>query len=128
MENRLSSPALVTDADVEDYITRRGRGWVCEAEQHIVGFAIVSVPDNNVWALFIHPDSEGKGIGRILHDVMINWYFEQTDKPIWLSTTPGTRAEKFYRIAGWRENGIYGKGEIKFEMTKEEWDRHRAVS
>jgi len=29
-ENRLSDQALVPDRDVEDYITRRGRGWVCE--------------------------------------------------------------------------------------------------
>jgi hypothetical protein len=40
---------------------------------------------------------------------------------VWLSTSPGTRAEEFYRKAGWRENGIYGKREIKFEMTKQEW-------
>jgi hypothetical protein len=43
---------------------------------------------------------------------------------VWLSTSPGTRAEQFYRKAGWKETGIYGKGEIKFEMTKEEFLNH----
>ena len=120
-ENQLSDPKLVTDFDVEDYITRRGKGWVCEADKNLVGFAIVSIMDYNVWALFIHPNYEGKGIGRILHDKMIDWYFSITSETIWLSTAPGTRAELFYRLAGWEEKGSTGKGEMKFEMTKKNW-------
>lgn len=120
-ENPLSDPALVPDKDVEDYITRRGRGWVCEMNNTIVGFAIVSVADHNVWALFIQPGFEGKGIGRRLHDEMIDWYFNQTAETTWLGTAPGTRAEAFYRKAGWKEVGTHGKGEIKFEMTPEVW-------
>jgi len=120
-ENMLSDPALVPDADVEDYITRRGRGWVCEMNGGITGFSIVSVIDKNVWALFVHPAHDKKGIGRRLHDIMMEWYFEQTDETIWLSTSPGTRAEAFYRKAGWVETGMYGKGEIKFEMTAGKW-------
>ena len=120
-ENRLSDPALVPDGDVEDYITSRGRGWVCEFNGQIVGFAIADLVDNNIWALFIHPDFEKLGIGKKLHDEMINWYFSQTDKTVWLGTSPKTRAELFYRKAGWKEVGVHGKGEIKFEMTKDEW-------
>lgn len=120
-ENTLSNPALVTDADAEDYIINRGKGWVCEIENVIVGFSIVDLVDHNIWALFVHPDAEARGIGKQLHELMMNWYFSQTGKTVWLSTTPGTRAETFYRKQGWREVGIYGKDEIKFEMRKEEW-------
>ena len=120
-ENQLSDPALVPDSDVQDYITRRGRGWVCEINGQIVGFAIADLVDNNIWALFIHPDFEKLGIGKKLHDEMMNWYFLQTDKTVWLGTSPKTRAELFYRKAGWKEVGVHGKGEIKFEMTKDEW-------
>jgi len=120
-ENRLSDPALVPDSDVQDYITRRGRGWICEINGQIVGFAIADLVDNNIWALFIHPDFEKLGIGKRLHDEMMNWYFSQTDKTVWLGTSPKTRAEFFYRKKGWKETGIHGKGEIKFEMTKDEW-------
>jgi len=120
-ENRLSDPALVPDSDAENYITRRGRGWVCEINGQIVGFAIADLVDNNIWALFIHPDFEKLGIGKKLHDKMMNWYFSQTDKTVWLGTSPKTRAELFYRKAGWKEVGVHGKGEIKFEMTKDEW-------
>ena len=120
-ENQLSDPSLVPDRDVEDFITRRGRGWVCELNEQIVGFAIADLVDNNIWALFIHPDFERMGIGKKLHHEMLNWYFSQTDKTVWLGTSPKTRAELFYRKAGWKEVGLHGKGEIKFEMTKNEW-------
>ena len=120
-ENRLSDPSIVPDQDVEDYMIRRGKGWVCENQTGLLGFAIADLVEHNIWALFVHPDHEGKGVGKVLHDAMMNWYFKTTDHPVWLGTAPGTRAEKFYRKAGWRENGMHGKGEIKFEMTKDEW-------
>lgn len=120
-ENVLSDPGLVPDSDVLDYITRRGKGWVCEADERIVGFAIADLLATNVWALFIQPEYEGKGIGQKLHQLMLDWYFSQTDKTVWLSTAPRSRADGFYRKAGWTETGVYGKGETKFEMTKESW-------
>lgn len=121
MENRLSNPALVSDSDVEDYITNRGRGWVAEVDGAIVGFAIADLKDANIWALFIHPNYEGRGVGKQLHHTMLDWYFANTDQTVWLSTSPTTRAEGFYRRAGWREVGTHGKGEIKFEMTLADW-------
>lgn len=120
-ENMLSNPGLVTDKDCVDYLTLRGKGWVCEKDGIIIGFAIADLIDNNIWALFIHPDYDKQGIGKQLHGMMLNWYFEQQKPMVWLSTSPGTRAEKFYRMQGWKEVGLYGKGEIKFEMTADEW-------
>lgn len=121
-ENKLSDPSLVPDADVEEYMTRRGKAWVTVEGEKITGFAIVSISDHNVWALFIEPGYDKAGAGRKLHDKMMNWYFEQTAETAWLSTTPGTRAENFYRKAGWIEDGLYGKGEIKFIMPHHRWE------
>jgi GNAT superfamily N-acetyltransferase len=90
-------------------------------DHQIIGFAIADLQDSNVWALFIHPDHEGKGIGKKLHDDMMNWYFGQGKEHAWLSTSPRTRAVQFYRKAGWKETGIHGRGEIKFEMTAADW-------
>lgn len=120
-ENTLSDPNLVTDEDCLEYITQRGKGWVYEADGKVVGFSIVDLVDNNVWALFLTPEYERQGIGRQLHDIMLDWYFEQTKENLWLGTAPNTRAEGFYRKAGWHENGTHGKGEIKFEMSFEDW-------
>lgn len=114
-ENRLSNPALVSDADCVEFLTVRGKGWVADEQGMIVGFSIVDMQDHNIWALFVHPDYEKKGIGRQLHAIMLDWYFSQTDEMVWLGTAPGTRAASFYRKAGWQENGMHGK-EIRFEM------------
>ncbi|MCX6351172.1 MAG: GNAT family N-acetyltransferase [Bacteroidetes bacterium] len=94
-ENTLSNPELITDADCVEFLTQRGKGWVCEIDGEIEGFAIADLEGNNIWALFINPNFEGKGIGRKLHDTMMNWYFTNTKKAVWLSTEPNTRAEKF---------------------------------
>ena len=120
-ENMLSDPNLVTDRDCEDFINKRGKGWVCEIENRIVGFAIADLKDNNIWALFIDPEFEKKGIGQTLHKIMLDWYFKQTKATVWLGTAFNTRAEKFYRKAGWKEVGLHGFKEIKFEMSYEDW-------
>lgn len=120
-ENMLSNPNLVTDADCEEFINERGKGWVCEINQEIVGFSIVDLKENNVWALFLNPKFEKQGIGRKLHDVMLDWYFSRTNITIWLGTAPKTRAEQFYRKAGWTEAGTNGPKELKFEMSFDLW-------
>ena len=120
-ENRLSNPELVTNKDCEVYLTERGKGWVCEIHHRIVGFAIVDLTANNVWALFVHPEYEKQGIGKQLHKMMLDWYFEQSNETIWLGTSPNTRAAMFYTKSGWQENGKHGNDEIKFEMSLEQW-------
>jgi GNAT superfamily N-acetyltransferase len=120
-ENVLSDPGLVTDQDCADYLVRRGKGWVCEADGKIVGFSIADLTDNNIWALFVDPRYEGQGIGRKLHELMLDWYFSQGKNKVWLGTSPNTRAATFYRKAGWIETGMHGKREIKFEMERIHW-------
>jgi GNAT superfamily N-acetyltransferase len=124
-ENILSDPSRVTDKDCEVYLTQRGKGWVCEVGEGIAGFAIVDLQDHNVWALFLRPEYEGKGIGKQLHRTMLDWYFQQTAETIWLGTGPGTRAETFYQKQGWRRAGTHGKNEVRFEMSLADWQAMR---
>jgi hypothetical protein len=51
-ENVLSDPALVTEKDYEEFLTVRGKGWVCETDNQTVGFVIVDLKENNVWLYF----------------------------------------------------------------------------
>ncbi len=126
-ENVLSDPALVTDDDCEEYLTVRGKGWVCELDNFIIGFSIVDLKKNNIWALFVQPEYEGLGVGRKLHEIMLDWYYSNTKENVWLSTEPKSRAELFYKKAGWKEVGKHGKGEIKFEMSYEDWQSLKAA-
>ena len=54
---------------------------------------------------------------------MLDWYFEQTHNKVWLGTAFNTRAEQFYRKAGWTEVGTHTSKEIKFEMTYDSWQQ-----
>jgi GNAT superfamily N-acetyltransferase len=120
-ENMLSNPDLVTDKDCEEFMFERGKGWVCEIDNQIVGFAIADLKENNIWALFLDPEFEGQGIGTQLHKIMLDWYFSTGKEQVWLGTSPNTRAEKFYTKSGWTKNGMYGQKEVKFEMSKSQW-------
>ncbi len=120
-ENRLSNPALVTEKHYKEFITIRGKGWICETKGRIVGFSVVDLRENNIWALFVHPDYEAKGIGSVLQKKMLDWYFSQTTKKVWLGTAPGTKAEKFYQKRGWTKIALQPNGEMRFEMTFDNW-------
>lgn len=120
-ENTLSNPDLVPDKDVAYYITEKGKGWVCEIENQIVGFSIIDLMENSVWALFVDPDFAEKGVGKQLHKLMLDWYFQQTKDTVVLGTAPNTRAERFYALQGWTQVGSYTNGELKFELNYTDW-------
>ena len=114
-ENRLSDPARFTEADYVRDIEETGRGWVVEACGEVVAFAIGRRTDGNVWALFVDPAHEGRGYGTRLHDALVAWLEEHGPGVLWLTTDPGTRAERFYRARGWVERGEPSAGERRFE-------------
>ncbi len=126
-ENRLESIVL-TDEHYVAALELPGRGWVVEDDGAIVAFAIGNSESGNVWALFVSPEHEGRGHGRRLHDTMVEWLFEQGCQRIWLTTAPGTRAERFYTVAGWRPLGRTRDNEIVFERLRPaEWSAGRPV-
>ncbi len=125
-ENVLSDPSVITPAMYEEHLTHRGKGWVCLQGDSMVGFSVVDLLGGSVWALFIRPEFESMGIGRRLHDMMLDWYFSQGRESLWLSTAPNSRAEQFYRAAGWIETGLHGS-ELRFEMTNASWLRPERV-
>lgn len=126
-ENRLVDPSAIRAGDYLPMITARGRGWVAEVDGKIVGFAVADRARARIWALFVDSSHEGRGVGKALHDSMMTWLFGEGADRVWLGTDPGTRAERFYRSAGWQYLGIH-HGEAKFEFTREQWMRGIAVS
>jgi predicted cupin superfamily sugar epimerase/GNAT superfamily N-acetyltransferase len=120
-ENVLNNPDLVTETDYKNYLTTEGKGWLCEENGEVLGFAIIDTSGTNIWALFVSPGHERKNIGRTLHDTMLDWHFAQSDQSLWLSTAIDTRAEEFYKKAGWIITQLLKTRELKFEMTAELW-------
>ena len=127
-ENVLPDPPLIPASEYEEFLTNRGKGWVCEAANRIVGFAVADLQQHNIWALFVQPEWEGRGIGKTLHHLMLQWYFLQTQQTVWLGTAPHSRAESFYRKSGWYQAGVRPNGEIRFEMTYHNYLQHQATT
>ena len=108
----------LSEHDYAVAIEETGRGWVVELQGRIVAFAVGNARTGNIWALFVEPGHEGKGYGRQLHDVMVAWLWEQEHNQLWLTTEPGTRAERFYQQAGWERAGSTSGGEVRFELKR----------
>jgi GNAT superfamily N-acetyltransferase len=123
-ENQLSDPSVVTEQDYHDFMTRDTMSWVHELDGAITGFVMVDVEKLNLWALFVAPEHEFKGIGRALHELMIAWYFTKANT-LRLSTAPKTRAAAFYLKAGYRDMGPTREGrEVIFELHRTTADQH----
>ena len=114
-ENRLRDPSRVTVEDICWFIDNPGIFvWVEDGE--IVGFSAADPRDGSIFALFMDEAYEGRGIARALFERACKVLIDAGCSRMWLTTWPGTRAEQFYRKAGWRVTGT-DDGNLVFEPT-----------
>lgn len=118
VENALSDPSLISHQDYERHLTELGLGWVVEEGTEILGFSIGRLTDSNIWALFVLPSAEKRGIGKLLHDAMVEHMFTAGLIELWLSTTPNTRAEGFYVRQGWEHKPPHPEGEVRMVLQQ----------
>jgi ribosomal protein S18 acetylase RimI-like enzyme len=116
-ENKLRDPSRVTIEDVCWFVDNPGI-FVWEADGKIVGFSAADPRNGNIFALFVEENYEGRGIGQALFERACDVLVEARSPRMWLTTWPGTRAEKFYRRAGWRVVGT-DDGNLVFERENE---------
>ena len=106
-ENQLRDPSRVTIEDYRWFIANHGI-FVWEQGGRIVGFSAADPRDGSVWALFMDRAHEGRGFARALFERACAVLRAAGCKRMRLTTSPGTRAEKFYLKAGWKIAGIEG--------------------
>lgn len=90
----------------EDYLQLLGRGWVAEIDGEVVGFSYADKANSSIWALFISPSHEGKGLAKRLLNLATGWLFEQGETLVRLSTGADTRADRFYALQGWTRERV----------------------
>ena len=117
-ENVLSDPRKVTPEIVALYISVSGKGWLCEVNGEVVGFSIASLKDASIWALFVKPGYEGKGIGTTLLKLATAWLFDMGASSISLSTGANTRADKVYERQGWTRGDVNSDGEVSYLLPR----------
>jgi GNAT superfamily N-acetyltransferase len=65
----------------------------------------------------VAPGHERRGIGRALFEKALEVLRQDGHRTAWLTTEPGSRAEGFYRAAGWKVIGTNPKGELIFHSS-----------
>jgi GNAT superfamily N-acetyltransferase len=116
VENRLVNLRL----SYEDYLQGLfvdGRTWLCEHDGQVVGFVCGRPAKKDIWALFLLRPYEGKGIGNALMAMVEEWMFQQELDEVFLTTAPGTRAERLYQRRGWQPVGVLG-GEVQYRLPR----------
>ena len=114
-ENRLSNPALVTDAEVAWYMDE-AIFLVSEDEAGVQGFTCVNHQTGYVWALFVVDEAQGRGHGTALLSAATARLKELGHRQAFLSTGKGTKAEEFYRSKGWQSMGVNMIDEVVFRL------------
>jgi len=116
-ENRLRDPARVTPQMYEDFLERDGRGWVAQIDGVTVAFSYANRLDGSIWALFVDPAHEGKGLARVLLGLATAWLFDTGFAEITLETGAGTRADDFYARQGWSSLAA-SESDIRYTLAR----------
>lgn len=108
-ENRLSREDLsalgIDEATVEKKLRDSYKGWLCEDDGEVVGFAIGDKASREMWVIAVLPSHIRHGIGSELLACVERWMFAAGCSELWLTTDldPNLRAYSFYRHRGWQD-------------------------
>jgi GNAT superfamily N-acetyltransferase len=106
----------ITEASVAASFLGDSKGWVAEHAGEIVAFSIADRITQSVFALFVLPDWEGRGLGGRLLDLALGWLRENGAAIVWLTTGPRTKAAGFYERRGWMAAGRGEHGDTRYVL------------
>jgi GNAT superfamily N-acetyltransferase len=122
VENALTVEQLeergITNASVAASFLTDSKGWVALQEEEIVAFSIADRATQSIFALFVLPGYEGRGIGGRLLELALGWLWKNGAERVWLTTGPGTKAVRFYEKRGWERSGMGPRGDVRYECRR----------
>ena len=125
VENLLTREQLaqrgITSESVAASFLADSKGWVAEEAGGIVAFSIADRATRGIFALFVLPSHEGRGLGTGLLSTAVQWLWDNGATHIWHTTGPGTRAVHFYERRGWLRIGDAEHGDIRFELSRDKY-------
>jgi GNAT superfamily N-acetyltransferase len=106
----------VTPETVARMLRTTARAWLAEVGGSPVAFAMADAGQGTIFAMFVRPGYEGRGLGRALMGEAESWLFAEGWEEIWLLTggDERLRANGFYRRLGWSAAGAADDGQLKF--------------
>lgn len=114
------APLGVTPQGIAEMLRTSSQAWVAEVEGQPVAFSMADAGEGTIFAMFVRPGYEGRGLGRALMREAEIWLFGKGWDEIWLLTgsDPKLRANGFYRHLGWQGAGLQEDGQIKYVKHK----------
>lgn len=120
-ENHLSREEMrlmgITERAVADMIQKSTCAWVAIDGMKVVGFSMVLQDNGCLFAAFVLPEYENRGIGRELLMRAEEELFKHYEV-IWLETEKNSRAAKIYKHLGWGDKTDIDEGHIRLEKKK----------
>lgn len=112
--------AGVTPVSVDAALQSDSRAWLAEVDGEPVGFCMANLDDGCLFALFIRPGFEGRGLGRELIAKAESLLFKRHET-IWLTTgsNPDLRAHAFYQQHDWEAGGFADDGQVRYVKLRE---------
>lgn len=120
-ENHLSMEQLtqmgITEVSISEMIAASPCAWVATVNGDVVGFSMIDARDASLFAAFVLPAHEGKGLGKELVLVAEKELFKHHPE-IWLETEKDSRAAGFYRHLGWSNEREAKNNQIRLTKTR----------
>ncbi|PTE17339.1 GNAT family N-acetyltransferase [Cereibacter changlensis JA139] len=120
-ENVLSAAELKSMGITEDSITAMIENgpcaWVAVEDSEVIGFSMIDAEEGSLFAAFVLPSHEGRGVGRRIVEAAERELFTR-HAVCWLETGSTTRAAQFYRRLGWSNEQDIGNGDIRLEKRR----------
>ena len=110
----------VTPDAVAEMLSSTARAWLAEVDDQPVAFSMADARQGTVFALFVRPGYEGRGLGQGLMRRAEDWLYAQGWQEIWLVTggDQELRANRFYHRLGWIVAGEERDGQVRFIKRK----------
>jgi GNAT superfamily N-acetyltransferase len=115
-ERELAAVGLTRESIAQMLESDQARAWCAMEEHAIVGSSMARRLERDVFALFVLPGFEGRGIGASLLKRAVAWLRQECDQLIRLSIERHTRAHSLYLAWGWREVGEQADGDPILEI------------
>ena len=106
-EQRLHALGITVDTWSADIASGKLPGFICVAEQQMVGYCFGALDTGEIIVLALLPPCEGQGVGKELLKRVVALLKAHGHKRLFLGCAPdpSVRSYGFYRHLGWRSTG-----------------------